>query len=158
MLYMNKKIDPENFKKLLEELNEKILVVEGKRDKKALKRLGLKNIIAINGRPLYIVAEELMAKRKEIVILSDFDKAGKTINLKLKNLLQKDKKTTNVRLRKGIMNLGKNKIEDLGNLVNTQDLEYSVFKEDDNHVKISTNFNKICDKSTNRRKRSNRET
>ncbi|MBN2043242.1 MAG: toprim domain-containing protein [Candidatus Aenigmarchaeota archaeon] len=155
---MNKKIDPEKFKKLIQELSEKILLVEGKKDEEALKRLGLKNIIAINGKPLYIVAEELSAKNQEIVILSDFDKAGKEINLKLKKLLQRYKKTTNVRLRKGIMNLGKNKIEDLGNLANSQELEYPAFKEDDNHVKISTNFNKIRNKSTDRCEGSNRET
>jgi 5S rRNA maturation endonuclease (ribonuclease M5) len=146
-------IDEEKLKKILEDFEDKLIIVEGKRDKKALKSLGMKDIIAINGRPLYMVAEIALKDKKEIVILTDFDKKGRDIEKRLKNLLQKHGKNPNSKLRWKIMSLGKNKIEDFGNIPSP----YS-FKEDDTHVKISANFGKIRDKGGNRRKRRHRET
>ncbi|NIO22445.1 MAG: toprim domain-containing protein [Candidatus Aenigmarchaeota archaeon] len=148
----NKKITIEELNELLKELKDKLLIVEGKNDKKALKSLGLKNIIAIDGRPLYEVVENINTT-KEIVILTDFDKKGREIEKRLRYLLQKYKKRTNSRLRGKTMSLGKNQIEDLANL----DSQIA-FKEVDVHVKVSANVDKVSDKSADKRKRSNRET
>lgn len=148
----NKKITIEELNELLEDLSDKLLIVEGKNDKKALKSLGLKNIIAIEGRPLYEVVENIETD-KEIVILTDFDKKGREIHSKLKYLLQKHKKRINSKLRGKTMSLGKNQIEDLANLDSR-----IAFKEVDIHVKVSTNIDKVFDKGTNKRKRGNRET
>lgn len=148
----NKGITIEKLKEILIDLEDKLLIVEGKKDKKALKSLGLKNIIAIEGRPLYEVVENIKT-RKEIVILTDFDKKGRYIEKKLRYLLQKYRKRINSRLRGKIMSLGKNQIEDLANL-NSQ----IGFKEVDVHVKIGADIDKVSDKSANKRKRSNRET
>ena len=152
---MSKKqgISEEKIIEILEELKEKVVIVEGKKDEKALKSLGVKNIIAINGKPLYRIMEIALKVKEELVILTDFDKKGREIEKRLKTLLQKHGENTNSKLRCKIMSLGKNSIEDLGNLSSPYSL-----KEDDIHVKISTNFNKIRNKSRNRRKRSNRET
>ncbi len=153
---MNRKaVDEEKLEKILRDLEDKVVVVEGKRDEKALKSLGVKNIIAINGRPLYRVAEIASESEKEIVILTDFDKEGRAIEKRLKNLLQARGKHPNSKLRWKVMNLGKNKIEDFGNLDSPNP---HPFKEVDVHVKIGANVNKIRDKGGNRRKRSNRET
>ena len=81
----------EEIVELLKELEDKTLIVEGKRDKKALKSLGLKNIITIEGKPLYKVVE-IVSARKEVVILTDFDKKGREIGKRLRHLLQKHKK------------------------------------------------------------------
>jgi len=148
----NKRITIEELDGLLNDLEDKLLIVEGKKDKKALKSLGLKNIIAIKGRPLYEVVESIKTN-KEIVILTDFDKKGREIEKRLKYLLQRHKKRTNSRLRGKTMSLGKNKIEDLANL-NSQ----IAFKEVDVHVKVSADFDKVSNKSANKRKRGNRET
>ena len=147
--------DSEEISKTLRELREKTVLVEGIRDEKALKSLGMKNIIAINGRPLYEVAEIASKSKKEIVILTDFDKEGRAIEKRLKYLLQRYRKHPNSKLRWKVMNLGKNKIEDFGNLDSPNSHS---FKEDDIHVKISADFNKIRDKGGNRRKRRYRET
>lgn len=148
----NRRIDQEKLENVLKELEGKLVIVEGKKDKKALKSLGVKDIIAINGRPLYEVADSLLKTEKEIVILTDFDKKGRQIEMNLKDLLKTHGKKTNSKLRWKVMSLGKNKIEDFGNMRSP----YS-FKEDDFHVKISTNFDKIRDKGKHRRKGSNRE-
>ena len=132
------RISEEEITKMVRDLEEKLVIVEGKRDKKALKSLGVKNIIAINGRPLYEVAEIASKSKKEIVILTDFDKKGREIEKGLKNLLQRYRKHPNSKLRWRVMNLGKNKIEDFGNLNSPNPLS---FKEADIHVKISTNVN-----------------
>jgi len=148
----NKKITIEELKEILDDLKDKLLIVEGKNDKKALKSLGLKDIIAIEGRPLYEVVENIKTT-KEIVILTDFDRKGRDIGKKLRYLLQKYRKRVNSRLRGKIMSLGKNQIEDLGNL-NSQ----IPFKEVDAHVKVSADIDKIPDKGSNKRKRRDRET
>lgn len=143
----------EKIMETIEELYDKLVIVEGKRDKKALKSLGVKNIIAINGKPLYEVAEIALKSENEIVILTDFDREGREIEKRLRDLLQRQGKRPNSRLRGKVMSLGKNKIEDFGNISSPQSL-----REDDNYVKVGTNFNKICDKSGNRRTRRHRET
>ena len=149
------RINEEEIIRMVRDLEGKLGIVEGKNDKKALKSLGVKNIIAINGRPLYEVAEVASKSKREIVILTDFDRKGREIEKRLKTLLQRHKKHPNSKLRGKIMSLGKNKIEDFGNLNSPSPHS---FKEVDIHVKISADFNKIRDKGGNRRKRSNRET
>lgn len=148
----NKRIAQEELIDMLRDVEDKLVIVEGKKDKKALKSLGVKNIIAINGRPLYELADEIKTD-KEVVILTDFDKEGRKIHSKLKNLLQRHKIHVNSHLRGRIMSLGKNKIEDFG-VLNSR----VSFKEVDVHVKARTEFNKISDKGSNKCKRSNRET
>jgi 5S rRNA maturation endonuclease (ribonuclease M5) len=155
---MKKETDVEKLYEIIDELKEKLVIVEGKKDKKALNRLGLKNIIAIGGKPVYHIVEKHSKQSKEIVILTDFDKKGNQLNLKLKNMFQKYRKHVNSRLRKSIMNFGKNKIEDFGSIGIDLISDKPVFKEVDIHVKISTNVNKVRYSRSNKRKRDDRET
>lgn len=136
-----KRPDFEDFLEISRELRGKLLVVEGKNDEKALKSLGLNNIIKINRKPLYQIAEEISSAAKEIVMLTDFDREGRALASRLTRLLKPYKIRINRRLRKKIMELGKPEIENLRNL-----------KEDDLHVKVSTNFNKIRDKGKDKGK------
>lgn len=151
---MKKHMDEEKMENIIKDLTDQVIIVEGKRDKKALKSLGLKDIIAINGRPLYEVAEIASNTKKEVVILTDFDKKGRQIEKKLRDLLQKHGKQSNSKLRWKVMALGKNKIEDFGVLHTPDNIS---FEEDDFHVKTCTNFNKILGKSRDRRARSYRK-
>lgn len=129
----------EYLKTIIEKLNDKLIIVEGKRDEMALKNLGLNCIFTINGKPLYEVANYAIKTKKQVVILTDFDRRGRLINEKLNYLLSRHGKRPNKRLRCMIMGLGKNKIEDFENIA---------FKEVDDHVKIGSNINKIRDKSS----------
>lgn len=59
------------------------IIVEGKKDKAALKKLGLSNIFAFYDKPMYKLVETICEKAKSVVILTDLDKEGKRIYSKL---------------------------------------------------------------------------
>ena len=72
-----------------------LLIVEGDKDKKALEKIGLKNIFVINktGVSLYSRIEEIksmIGKKGKCVILTDFDKKGRKIYSIIKEELLKD--------------------------------------------------------------------
>ena len=68
---------------------DKIIIVEGKKDRNALISFGAKNIVTING-PLYKIVEDIAERGKEAVILTDFDKEGKKLYGFLKSHLQRN--------------------------------------------------------------------
>ena len=68
--------------------SKKIVVVEGEKDKIALKKLGVKNVIAIARKPIFEFIEEIAEKNKEVIILTDLDDEGKKLYSKLKNGFQ----------------------------------------------------------------------
>lgn len=77
-----------NIEELNEEINKlkktnKLIIVEGKKDKEALEKFGLKNIIQLNKKPLFQIIEDISNKNKECVILTDLDKKGKQLYGKL---------------------------------------------------------------------------
>ncbi len=84
MSKLSDKLIIETIKKEIDKLIESqiLIVVEGKNDKKALKNLGLKNVVTLS-TPLYQVVE--IIKDKEVVILTDFDKKGKELYRKIKS-------------------------------------------------------------------------
>ena len=67
---------------------EKAVIVEGKKDKSALEAIGVSTIFCIDKQPLYLVAEQVAASNKKVVILSDLDNEGKKIYSKLRTHLQ----------------------------------------------------------------------
>ena len=73
---------------LKEESKDKIVLVEGKKDKSALERLGIGNIKILD-KPLYKITEELVKAEKEVILLIDLDKEGKLIYHKLIPQLKK---------------------------------------------------------------------
>ncbi|MEK6940601.1 MAG: toprim domain-containing protein [Nanoarchaeota archaeon] len=54
------------------------IIVEGKKDKKALEYFEIKNVITLD-RPLYEIIELVSDNFEEVIILTDLDKAGKKI-------------------------------------------------------------------------------
>ncbi len=72
----------DQIQKFLEELTERNIpvIVEGKKDERALRELDVGNIIVLNG-PLFEVVEKLSCS--EVVILTDFDAEGKKLYSKL---------------------------------------------------------------------------
>jgi 5S rRNA maturation endonuclease (ribonuclease M5) len=63
-------------KKLKTDSKEKIILVEGMKDRKTLELLGVSNIITLK-KPLYAIIEDIADSGKECIILLDLDKAGK---------------------------------------------------------------------------------
>lgn len=75
----------------IEKLKEsnKLIIVEGKKDRKALEQLGIKKIITLNKEPLFKIAENISKEHKDIIILTDLDKEGKQLYDKLNSSLQR---------------------------------------------------------------------
>ena len=79
---------------LIEELKElknsgKLIVIEGLKDKRALKNLGIENTYTLSRKPLFSVVEEIAEQEKEVVILTDFDKKGKELYNELSKHFEK---------------------------------------------------------------------
>jgi len=66
--------------------SKKLIIVEGKKDVAALKKLGIKNIIAISRKPLYSFIDGINAK--DVILLTDLDPTGKKLYNVLKHQLQ----------------------------------------------------------------------
>lgn len=86
------------FQKELNKAKEMLVVVEGIKDKQALEELGFKHIFVINenNKSLNEKIEQVekLAGKERILILTDFDKKGKQLYLRLKSELSQ----RNVRL------------------------------------------------------------
>ncbi|MBI4176068.1 MAG: hypothetical protein HY518_02610 [Candidatus Aenigmarchaeota archaeon] len=106
--------DEEDFMALLGELDGRTLIVEGIRDERALKTLGLNKIVRISGKPLITVVELIAGNNgaSKVVILTDFDSKGRAIAARLKRLLELHRVPVDSRLRGMLMQYGKGKIED----------------------------------------------
>jgi len=149
-----KKIDYEKLLNTLDKLKGCILIVEGKKDEKALKSLGLKNIIKISGKPLIRVVDEIekSKRNKDVIILTDFDSKGRRIAARLRYLLQRYRIHPNSRLRSEVMKLGWNKIEDMNGLRFEQPVQQALVGGDD-YVKTGSDINKVHDKGSHKGKR-----
>ncbi len=80
--------DKEEWKEKIQQ-TDKVIIVEGKKDKEALSSLGVKNIVTISG-PLYKVVEDVAEITDEVVILTDFDREGRKLYGFLKNNFQRN--------------------------------------------------------------------
>ena len=56
-----------------------LVIVEGKKDKTALQKLGINNVMELSRKALFQIVEEVASSNKECVILTDLDKKGKEI-------------------------------------------------------------------------------
>lgn len=139
----------EKLEEIVNELQDKAVVVEGKKDVRALEALGLNHVIPINGRPLVELIPLL--EGKEVVILTDFDSEGRRIAARLRRLLQGYKIRFSPRLRGKLMSLRRNRVEDLRKLAS----ELGQVKKirGDTHGEISANINKVCDKGLHKGQR-----
>jgi len=81
----------EELNEFIEKLKEsnKLIIVEGEKDRKALEQLGINNIITLNKEPLFKIAENISKEHKEVIILTDLDKKGKQLYGKLNSSLQR---------------------------------------------------------------------
>ncbi len=101
-------------KKIIEEMKEdkRKKIVEGKRDKQALNKLGIKQVQTIKTKPLrQITGKE---KDKEVILLTDFDKTGKSRSKKLIKLYKAEGIKTDLKYKKRLGKLhGISEIEEL---------------------------------------------
>ena len=67
-----------------------LIIVEGKKDRTALQKLGISNIVELNKKPLFQIVEDVADSNDECIILTDLDKEGKQLYSKLNSNLQKN--------------------------------------------------------------------
>lgn len=68
----------EFIEKLKDASKDKVVLVEGIKDKKALELLGVKNIMTLK-KPFYAVIEDIVEIKKDCILLTDLDKKGREI-------------------------------------------------------------------------------
>jgi 5S rRNA maturation endonuclease (ribonuclease M5) len=80
--------EKQEFEEWIRELieNDITIIVEGRKDRAALKKLGVENIIILN-KPLYKISEALAQNEKQAIILTDLDSEGKKLYAKLNHEL-----------------------------------------------------------------------
>jgi len=124
----------------VEKEKETIVVVEGKKDKEALTALGFKKVIAISGRSLEDIIERILSsKSREVVILTDFDKEGESMESQLHNQLSHHGIKVNHIIRNEFRSLKIHQIEELNS--------FTKLMEDDYNGKIGPIYNKIFNRS-----------
>lgn len=70
----------------IEKIKEKVVIVEGKKDKKCLEEFGIENIVTLSGISLFEIVD-ILPKCDEVVLLTDLDKKGKQLYAILRNIL-----------------------------------------------------------------------
>jgi len=93
-----------------------VVIVEGKRDKKAVSNLGFKRIITIDGKPIFKILD-LLKPKDHVLILTDFDREGKKKAKKLRSLLARRRIKIEEQLRRDFSRFFRiKKIEELNSL------------------------------------------
>jgi len=72
--------------RLREASKDRAVLVEGKRDKQALSKLGIKNVFTLEGKR-FADLPDLLEGYSEVILLFDLDKHGERIKEKVKTLL-----------------------------------------------------------------------
>jgi 5S rRNA maturation endonuclease (ribonuclease M5) len=107
----------QNLGKEIEKTKHYLVIVEGEKDKLALKQLGFNKIFVLNetGKSLYEKIEqiELLAGKTKICILTDFDKKGKKLYLLIKAELAKRRVKLDNTFRGKLLKLNISHIEGL---------------------------------------------
>ncbi|WGI17253.1 toprim domain-containing protein [Methanonatronarchaeum sp. AMET-Sl] len=92
---MNKEIEKaERIQKLIKRLRneKKVILVEGKNDRKSLRNLEIDNeliTVAENAQPLSTIAEKISRKHNEAIILTDWDPHGDKLSKQLHKVLER---------------------------------------------------------------------
>ncbi len=112
----------EEFEAIMEELRElareSVILVEGRKDRCALERLGVSGeIVQVqDARGILGVAEELASRRRSAVILTDWDRKGGQLAELLRNALRSCDVPYDDGIRMKMAVLGKKDIKDVESL------------------------------------------
>lgn len=110
---------------LLSSINSSVdaIIVEGSRDREALRRLGFDGVIEMHSMKGFSEEElvgEIQSKYKSVLLLTDFDEEGRQLNKKLTRVLERSGVRVDLGLRRMIgrimATLGVYSIEDLENI------------------------------------------
>ncbi|MCW1296113.1 MAG: toprim domain-containing protein [Candidatus Parvarchaeota archaeon] len=76
--------------KLIDVSKNKIVVVEGEKDKEALEKLGVFNVRSISRKSIVDFVEEIASKNKEVILLPDLDREGRKKLTQLLSAFEKE--------------------------------------------------------------------
>jgi 5S rRNA maturation endonuclease (ribonuclease M5) len=116
----NKKTD--NIKEIINQLNNQdaIIVVEGKKDKRALEKLGIDSKIFLlncDKKSLIETSETLAQKSRQVILMLDSDPKGLELTKKMKNHLQSQGVHVNTKIGKTLLRLANSQVvESLDNI------------------------------------------
>jgi 5S rRNA maturation endonuclease (ribonuclease M5) len=127
-------------------LKTKPVIVEGRKDKNVLLKLGFKKIITLNKKGLYESVSHLEEER--VVILTDFDKKGEQLAKKLELFLRKNDSVARKNLRKLFLKNQIHTIEGLKKIIERRDA----------YGEVGTGYRKIHDIRKIRSRRLRRKT
>lgn len=114
--------DPESLEELIASLVEAseegaAVIVEGVRDERSLRDLGVEGpIVRASRRPALEVAEEAARDFKEIVILTDWDRAGEELAKKMELHLQSTAAKVDLETRERLKRMVRREIKDVESL------------------------------------------
>ncbi len=134
-MFHNQKITSEELGKIIEEINDCTVLVEGKQDLVALSNFGISDVISISGKPLEKFVDAL---RGNVLVLTDFDHEGKQLAKRITTVLQHLGVRTNTPLRK--------KIHRMLGITHVSEMK-KIKTEDDYNGKIAAINNKISHRS-----------
>jgi 5S rRNA maturation endonuclease (ribonuclease M5) len=122
-------VDPEIYRKRLERIEElllelseysgrgAIIIVEGKRDVISLKRLGIKGNFELATRhSLFNFSEKIARLGSEVVILTDWDRRGDMLAIKLSGYFQSFGLKPELEIRKKLRLISQKEIKDVESL------------------------------------------
>ncbi|MDP1553320.1 MAG: hypothetical protein Q8M06_09945 [Methanobacteriaceae archaeon] len=95
------------------------ILIEGKKDEKALRELGINGFfIKVSGSPLNLfeIAEIAAESSPNVIILTDFDKKGNQLAKKLSNDIQSLGSCPEMKIRRRIMGMTRKYIKDIESL------------------------------------------
>jgi 5S rRNA maturation endonuclease (ribonuclease M5) len=115
-------LDPESLEELIESLVEAsvegaAIIVEGVRDERSLRDLGVEGpIVRASRRPALEVAEEAARDYRVVVILTDWDRAGEELARKMELHLQGTGSKVDIETRERLKRMVRREIKDVESL------------------------------------------
>ena len=93
------------------------IIVEGKRDRKALRALGITGAIMLGTKKSILVfCEEVAREYNNVIVLTDWDENGDKLAVLMEGYLRSTGTAVNMDIRRKIKNLVKKRIKDIESL------------------------------------------
>jgi len=121
------------------------ILIEGKKDEKALKKLGIDGTfikVSGSGLKLFEIAEKSVKLSSKVIILTDFDKKGEQLAKRLAEDIQSLGSYPNLEIRRKIMGITRKFIKDIESL--PRHMEQLELEERPNGVSDNFDHQRFC--------------
>jgi len=103
----------------LQQMSDKgaVIIVEGKRDRKAMRALGITGDIELGTqKSILVFCEDVAREYNNVIVLTDWDEKGDKLASLMEGYLRSTSATVNMDIRKKIKNLVQKRIKDIESL------------------------------------------